>query len=65
MTTIPYRVLRNEVSELKEMSSKGLLRKLLESEEYKSAIMRGFKQIDEATKTFLVHIYILISLQVY
>jgi hypothetical protein len=59
MMTIPHRTLRKEVNELKEMLSKGLLRKLLESEGYKAAIVRSFKQIDEATKTFLVCIYIL------
>jgi hypothetical protein len=43
---------------LKEMSSRGLLRKLLESEADKGAIAQCFKRIDEATKTLLVCIYI-------
>lgn len=50
---------------LNEMLSKGGFIKLLESEKYKSAINRSFKQIDEATKTFLVRTYALIRLRVY
>ena len=65
MTISRRRTLRKEVNELKEMSSRGRLRKLLESEEYKGAIDRCFKQIDETTKTFLVSIYISIRFQVY
>jgi len=65
MTLTPRSSLQKEINELKEMSSKGRLRKLLESEIYKVAIARCFKQIDEATKTFLVRTYIPIRFQIY
>ncbi|KIM40859.1 hypothetical protein M413DRAFT_72500 [Hebeloma cylindrosporum] len=48
--------LQKEINELKEMSLKGLLIKLLESEVYNGAIAKCFKRIDEATKTLLLDI---------
>jgi hypothetical protein len=65
MTVIPRSTLQKEINELKEMSSRGLVTKLLESEADKGTITQCFKRIDEATKTVLVRIYIPISFQIY
>ena len=56
--TVILRALQKEINVLKEMSVRGLLRKLLESEADKRTIAQCFKQIDEAMKTLLVCIYI-------
>ena len=65
MTMIPRSTLQREINELKEMSSRGLFKKLLESEVDKGTITQCFKRIDEATKTVLVCINIPIRFQIY
>ena len=65
MTVIPRSTLQKEINELKEMSSRGLFKKLLESEVDKGTIAQCFKRIDEATKTVLVRIYIPIRFHLY
>ena len=65
MTVFPHSTLKKEINELKDMSSRGLFKKLLESEVDKGTIAQCVKRIDEATKTVLVCIYIPIRFQIY
>ena len=58
MIVILRRTLQKEVNELEEMSSRGLFKKMLESEVDKGTITQCFKRIDEATKTVLVCIFL-------